>query len=749
MKSQVYGYMNWPRIEGIIYGEENAPRDVMQPKVVPEGVLVQGYFPGAVQVQISTAKGRRKFSMEKEDEAGYFAALLPYKRIPSYEFLIEDENGEIRSQRDLYGFSSLITEEDEKKFCAGVHYDIYEKLGAHYCVHEGVEGTAFAVWAPNALHVSVVGDFNQWDGRAYLMHRCPMSGIFELFIPQVKPGALYKYEIKVKGGSTILKADPYARQSEMPPATASVVPRPASFQWKDEKWMKERKKYAGKDVPVSIYEVNPFTWKAPGQEKTDSYQSLGRKLADYASSMGYTHVELTPVMEFLDEKGGGYSTFAYYSPSRRLGDYQDFMEMVEVLHEAGLGVILDWTPAQFPGVGAGLALFDGTCLYEPEWMERKYHPMWGTFLYKYASPMVRNFLIANACYWIHEFHVDGLRMDDVDAMLYLDYGRKDGEWLPNMYGTNENLEALEFLKHLNSIVEKNTPEVLMIAQEDGLWPELTDAVENDHLGFDYKWSGGWTKDFLDYLSKDSQGRVKHHDLLTVSMLYAYCEEYILTLASRDVGTYEEFLEKIAGSGQEKEAAVRAAYGYLMTHPGKKMTALDTEAPAAVQDYMKALQELYRSHPALYRMDDVTEGFEWVQLMKAQEQVVAFLRKTDDPMDTLLVICNFSDKAYENYSVGVPYPGKYKEILNSDQVKFGGTGVVNPRIKMSRKIECDERENSIAVKVPPMGITVFSYSQEIAKMKDNQTAKKTQKRKSPRNSKKKNLKEELSRKMQEE
>lgn len=750
MENQAYEYMNWPRIEGIVYGEENAPRDVMQPRIVPEGVLVQGYFPEAAKVTVETAKGRHKFVMEQEDEAGYFAAILPYKRIPSYEFLIENKEGTTSRRKDCYAFPSLITEEDEKKFCAGVNYEVYKKLGAHYCTNKGVEGTSFAVWAPNAVHVSVVGDFNQWDGRGTLMHRCPMSGIYELFIPGVKPGALYKYEIKVKGGNTILKADPYGGQSEMPPATASVVPDETAYAWQDDKWMKARKKYAGKDVPLSIYEADPFTWKAPDGKIPEDYKSLGRELAAYASKEGYTHVELTPVMEYLDEKSRGYTTFSYYSPSRRLGKRKDFMEMISTLHEAGVGVILDWTPAQFPGTSAGLALFDGTCLYEPDWIQRKYHAMWGTYLYKYGSPMVKNFLIANAWYWIREFHVDGLRFDDVDAMLYLDYGRKDGEWLPNMYGTNENLDAIEFLKHLNSIVKKKVPEVLLIAQEDGLWPDLTDSVENDHLGFDYKWSGGWTKDFLDYLSVDPQQRAGRHDELTLSMLYAYSEEYILTLASRDVGTYQEFLDKLPGSQQEKEATLRAAYGYLMTHPGKKMQALDADAPAPVQEYIKALNELYLGQPALYQKDDETEGFEWVQLMKAKEHIIAFLRKTDKPEDTLLVICNFSPETYENYSVGVPYPGKYKEILNSDAAKFGGTGAVNPRIKMSKKVECDEKENSITVKVPPLGISVFSYSQKVEKMTDNQGAKKAQRKRKTTSSKtKKSLKEEIEKKMQEE
>ena len=388
-------------------------------------------------------------------------------------------------------------------------------------------------------------------------------------------------------------------------------------------------------------------------------------------------------------------------------------------------MILDWSPAQFPRYAGGLEKFDGTPLYEVKDPEMAVHPMWGTMLYNYDSPMVMDFLISNACFWLEVFHVDGLRMDDVDAMLYLDYGRKDG-WTPNMYGSNENLPAIEFLKHLNSIVKKRDPGALLIAQEDGLWPELTDSVENDHIGFDYKWSGGWTRDFLFYLSVDPILRKNYHDQLTLSTLYAYSEHYILTLGNRDVGSLNEFMAKLPGDEKQKLAQVREAYSYMMVHPGCKMMAPGTDMPEGLAKCIQALNTLYKSSPALYQMDDEYDGFEWVQLMKYEENVITFLRKTEKPEETLLVICNFAAIPYENYQVGVPFAGKYKEIFNSDAVEFGGEGVVNSRVKTAKAEECDEREYSIKVKLPALGVSIYSCTPGKAPARKKVTAAKTAK-----------------------
>lgn len=694
MDEKLYKYMDWPRIEAVVYGEEVSPKDVMGPRITKDGVLIQGFFPEAKSAKVIA--GKKEYQMEMEDEAGYFAVLLPAKRIPKYSFLVQWEDYE-KQWTDPYQYSGQMLPEEEKAFCAGVYYELYKKLGAHLMTVDGVEGTYFAVWAPNAQRVSVVGDFNNWDGRFLMMHRMPMSGIFELFVPDIKAGTLYKYEIKEKSGKISLKADPYGFGAEKPKDCASVVTDLSGFSWDDGEWMEARKKYDDRKQPISIYETDITKWES------------GEELAEFMKETGYTHVEFKPVMEYLEEGTGGYSTSSYYAPTSRFGTPEKFQKAVNLLHQAEVGVILDWTPAQFPRFEGGLEKFDGTPLYEIPDESASVHPMWGTMLYNYGSPMVRDFLIANACFWTEVYHVDGFRMDDVDAMLYLDYGRNMGEWQPNLYGTNENLYAVEFLKHLNSIVKKRNPGVLLIAQEDGLWPELTDSVENDHLGFDYKWSGGWTRDFLEYLASEPENRKRSHDQLTLSTLYAYSEHYILILGSRDVGTLDDFRKRIWGDENQKEAEIRAAYGYMTLHPGCKMSAPDKEMPKALKEYIRDLNTLYKEQPALWKKDDDYEGLEWIQLMKYEENVLTFLRKTENPSETLLAVCNFAADTYENYQVGVPYAGKYKEIFNSDLKKYGGNGVGNPRVKTAKSQEWDERPYSIKMKIPALGILVFSVT----------------------------------------
>lgn len=696
MADKAYEYMDWPRIEAIVYGEEASPRDVMQPRVTEDGVLLQGFFPGTEAAEVVV--GKKSYPMILEDEAGYYAVMLPMKRIPEYCFRVT--RGSVKETfYDAYECPCQITEEEERAFCAGVYYKAYQKLGAHPGTYGGVRGTYFAVWAPNAIRVSVVGDFDRWDGRRLPMHRMPMSGIFELFVPGVKAGTAYQYEVKIKGGNIQRKSDPYGNGTQEPPSVLSVVADLGEFFWQDDEWMKERVKYESREVPVSIYETDITAWKN------------SRDLIEFVKETGYTHVEFHPVMEYLDQRSGGYSTSAYYSVTNRFGTADDLRALVEELHMAGIGVLLDWAPAQFPRFDAGLEKFDGTPLYEVQNPAMAVHPMWGTMLFNYGSPMVRDFLLSNAFFWLDEFHVDGFRLDDVDAMLYLDFGREAGHWTPNLYGSNENLQALEFIKHLNSIVKKYNPGVIMIAQEDGLWPQLTDSVENDHPGFDYKWSGGWTRDFLTYMETEPMRRNEHYDQMTLSMMYAYSEHYVLTLGKRGVGTTAEFLEKLPGSLKQKVAQLRAAYGYLTLHPGIKMTAPDFDITPELKEYIHDLNEFYKTNPALYLMDGNSDGFEWIRFTNYDENIVAFLRKTEKPEETLLAVCNFSPVSYDSYQVGVPFKGKYKEILNSDSGKYGGQGVVNVRVKASIDKECDNREFSLKLKLPAYGVTVFTCTPE--------------------------------------
>ncbi|MGI6068981.1 MAG: 1,4-alpha-glucan branching enzyme [Blautia sp.] len=738
MKDILYQYMDWPRIEAVVYGEERAPRDVMGPLVTDDGILLQCFFPQAERVSVEIGAQKKRYPMKRQDEAGYFACMVPGKEIPEYIYVVEKGKAEAARFQDPYAFPCQISELDEKRFLAGIHYEIYEKLGAHPMEVDGVQGVYFAVWAPNALRVSVVGDFNQWDGRRCPMHRMPASGIFELFLPGVEAGAIYKYEMKLKGGGICLKADPYANGTENLPGRASKVCDLDGYDWQDGQWQKKEEKGLP-GTPLCICEVDLASF-AEGLESKD-YRALGEAVAAYAGRMGYTHVELVPVMEY---KENPYATANYYAPTSRFGTAREFMEFVDILHQADIGVIMDWTPAHFPKDPQGLEAFDGTCLYENEDIRKKYHPMWGTLLYNFDSPLVRNFLIANAFFWMRKYHIDGLRMDDVDAMLYLDYGRGEGEWAPNIYGTNENLEAIEFMKHLNSVVRKENPGFLLIAQEDGLWPELTGDVDETHMGFDYKWNRGWTQDFLGYLKNDFPFRSSHHDELSLAMVYGYFESYILTLGRRDVTDTASFLAMLPGDKQQKEAGLKAAYGFQMCHPGGKMHMEMQDAPEGVAKCLEDLIHLYREYPAMHRMDGNPDGFEWVQLMRYEENVLTFLRKTEKEEDTLLVVVNFSPDPYEGYAIGVPYHGKYKEVFNSDKMIYGGSGFVNPRVKMSKKEECDEREHSIRVKVPPLGISIYAYSKVVEKVAGNTAAKK---KTAAKKAAAKNLKAELERKIE--
>ena len=622
-----------------------------------------------------------------------------------------------------------IGELDQYLFSMGTHYDIYKKMGAHEAVMNGKKGVYFAVWAPNAATVSVIGEFNGWREEANPMTRLEPSGIYEGFVVGAKVGMLYKFFIKTKDGRGLYKADPFANYAEQRPGTASRITDITKLRWSDAAWMEARKQRDNDSLPVSIYEVHPGSWKKhPHGEDEDgfyNYREFAKSLAEYVKEMGYTHVELMGIAEHPFDGSWGYQVTGYYAPTSRYGTPEDFAYMVNYLHKQKIGVILDWVPAHFPRDAHGLEEFDGGCVYEYADPKKGEHPEWGTKVFDFGKSEVKNFLIANALYWVEHFHIDGLRVDAVASILYLDYGRKDG-WTPNMYGSNENLQAIEFLKHLNSIVKKQYPGILLIAQEDGLWPELTDSVENDHIGFDYKWSGGWTRDFLFYLSVDPILRKNYHDQLTLSTLYAYSEHYILTLGSRDVGSLEEFMAKLPGDEKQKLAQVREAYSYMMVHPGCKMMAPGTDMPEGLAKCIQALNTLYKSLPALYQMDDEYDGFEWVQLMKYEENVITFLRKTEKPEETLLVICNFAAIPYENYQVGVPFAGKYKEIFNSDAVEFGGEGVVNSRVKTAKAEECDEREYSIKVKLPALGVSIYSCTPGKAPARKKVTAAKTAK-----------------------
>ena len=597
-------------------------------------------------------------------------------------------------------------------FHEGTNYKTYEYLGSHKLEQDGKEGVVFRTWAPNAAKISVVGEFNGWDEKKDPMERISEGGVWQCFIPdKVKEYDVYRYAVTTQDGEVLMKADPYAYHYETRPSNASKFYSLDGYEWNDNAWYQYKAKHSHYTNPVNIYEVHAGSWRKFADGNPFSYEKFADELIPYVKEMGYTHIELMPMTEYPYDGSWGYQVTGYFAPTARYGDPKEFMRFVDRCHQAGISVIMDWVPAHFPRDIHGLAKFDGTCCYEYADPRKGEHKDWGTLVFDYGRNEVISFLISSAVFWLEKYHIDGIRCDAVASMLYLDYGRNPGEWTPNIYGTNENLDALEFLKHLNSVIKERNPGLLLVAQENGLWPELTDSVENDHLGFDYKWSGGWTKDLLEYLSKDPIERKNYHDQLTMSMLYAYCEHYILTLGSRDVGTLKDFADKLPGSEEQKNAQIREAYAYMMLHPGCKMMAPDKDMPKELEVFVKDLNNMYLAHPALYQLDDEYDGFEWVQLMKYEENVIAFMRKTEKPEETVLAVCNFAAIPYENYNVGVPFAGKYKEIFNSDDKKYGGNGVVNTRVKAAKKAECDEREYSITVKLPALGVAVFTCTPE--------------------------------------
>ncbi|MCM1175234.1 MAG: 1,4-alpha-glucan branching protein GlgB [Blautia sp.] len=731
MNKKLYKLMNWAEIEGIIYSESDNPHEILGAHVSGGNVVIQAFLPEAKKVRVQPETGDKSYQMECVDESGYFAAMIPGKMLFSYEYIAEYEDGSLKKIKDAYRFKPQITKEDTEKFNAGIHYTIYEKLGAHPMKLDGVEGVYFAVWAPNAVRVSTVGDFNGWDGRVHQMRRLWDSGIFEIFIPGVKEGDCYKFELKVKGGMTYLKADPYAFGQQLRPDTASVVREIDGFEWEDARWMKERSEAQNVNAPVSIYELYLGSFAKPEDERPYlNYRELAPKIIDYVKKMHYTHIELMPVMEHPFDGSWGYQVIGYYAPTARYGTAEDFMYFMNEMHKAGIGVILDWVPAHFPRDTQGLSNFDGTCLYEHADPRQGSHPHWGTLIYNYGRPEVKNYLIANALYWLEQYHADGIRMDAVASMLYLDYGKNSGEWVANMYGGNENLEAVEFLKHLNSVVKKRDEGVLMIAEESTAWPKVTGDVEEDGLGFDLKWNMGFMNDYLSYIKNDPYFRSGSHNNLTFSMIYAYSEKFVLVFSHDEVVHGKAtMLGKMPGERKEQFANLRLTYAYLMTHPGKKLLfmgqdigeydewneeraveweLLENDDHKKLNKLVADLNKMYTTLPAMYQKDDSWEGFEWINCITPQACMLSYLRKAEKEEDTLVVIANFAN-AKQEFTVGVPYEGKYKEILNTDSRTYGGSGCVNKKELETSEREWDGKPYAIEMVSAPLSISIFSYT----------------------------------------
>jgi 1,4-alpha-glucan branching enzyme len=620
---------------------------------------------------------------------------------------------------------SLLTQDDLHLFNEGTHYRLYDKLGAHHMEHDGVQGTYFAVWAPNAERVYVIGDFNNWNKQFHPLRNKEQSGIWEAFVPNVVQGDIYKFHIISRhDGYRVDKADPFAVHTETPPKTGSVV-WDTGYEWGDQDWMRERHQYNALDAPMSIYEVHLGSWMRVPEEGNRSltYLELAPKLAEYVARTGFTHVEFLPVMEHPFYGSWGYQTTGYFASTSRYGTPQDFMYLIDQLHQHGIGVILDWVPSHFPSDEHGLAYFDGTHLFEHSDPRQGYHPEWNSYIFNYGRHEVRSFLISNALFWLDRYHVDGLRVDAVASMLYLDYARKEGEWIPNRYGGRENIEAIEFLRQFNAEVYEQFPDVQTIAEESTSWPMVSRPVYVGGLGFGLKWDMGWMHDTLEYMSKDPVYRKYDHNKLTFRLMYAFFENFVLPL-SHDEVVYGKgsLLRKMPGDDWQKFANLRLLLGYMYAQPGKKLLfmggelgqwdewyhemslswhLLDTPLHLSLHRWVEEINRAYRSEPALYEIDNDWSGFEWIDANDADNSVVSLLRKAKDERDTMLVVCNFTPVVRHNYRVGVPKVGVWRELLNSDASQYGGSNQGNMGGIASTPIPSHGRFHSINLTLPPL------------------------------------------------
>lgn len=738
MQEKLDQWINWTEYDELLEGCHNAPHNLLGLHEFGKGQVFTVYRPEAQKITVTDNKGNHPIELEQVgDGSGFFGKYVPsqkYKK--NYLLHIQYGENDVVVTADPYAFDSQLTDYDLYLFAEGNHYNIYEKLGAHPMKINGVEGVHFAVWAPHARAVSVVGDFNMWDGRLHLMRTLAVSGIYEIFIPNVKPGAVYKYQILTRNGDILMKADPYANCAQMRPDNASVVADLRGYAWNDKKWMAERQKESRKDLckkPMAIYEMHLGSWKKRVEDDDNgffSYRELAPMVADYVKEMGYTHVELMGIAEHPFDGSWGYQVTGYYAPTRRYGDPQDFMYFVDYMHEQGISVILDWVPAHFPKDAYGLGLFDGQPLYEHPDPRRGEHPHWGTYIFNYNKREVSNFLLANGLFWMKKFHVDGLRVDAVASMLYLDYGKDDGEWLPNEDGGNENYDAINLFRHMNSEFEKQVPGCMIIAEESTAWPKVTTPVAQNGLGFTFKWNMGWMNDFLEYMHMDPLFRSGNHGRLTFSMDYAYSENFVQVLSHDEVVHGKgSMINKMPGEVDDKFANLRAAYGFMYGHPGKKLLfmgqefaqyrewsekrsldwyLLGEERNAQMQSYVKELNKLYRENEALYVNDYDTMGFEWMSCMNADQSTVSFVRRGLTNKNQFLFVCNFTPVTREAFRVGVPCAGKYSLVLSSDEERFGGTGVKNKDIVTADKITFDGRDYSIEMTLPPLSVTVYRF-----------------------------------------
>ncbi|HMF56169.1 MAG TPA: 1,4-alpha-glucan branching protein GlgB [Pyrinomonadaceae bacterium] len=701
-----------------------SPHSILGAHTLSQGVIVRALRPDAVRVNL-LIDGDEPREMMQSHPSGFFELhVADRNEVFPYRLEAHYGDGNVFTQRDPYSFLPTVSEFDLHLFGEGHHEKIYEKLGAHMSEINGIDGVSFAVWAPHARGVSVVGDFNSWDGRLHQMRLLGASGVWEIFVPDLSAGALYKFEIHPARGLPFLKADPYAFYTEVPPATSSVVFERA-YSFNDEEWIGKRERSEHQKEPLSIYEAHLGSWRRVAEEENRplTYREIAAPLADYVTEMGFTHVEFMPLKEHPYGGSWGYQVGNYYAPSARYGTPDDFRYLVDYLHGRGLGVIMDWVPAHFPKDAYALGRFDGFAIYEHADPRQGEHPDWGTYIFNYGRNEVRNFLIANALYWVDEFHIDGLRVDAVASMLYLDYSRDAGQWIPNKYGGRENIEAIELLKELNEIIHARHRGVMMVAEESTAWPGVSRPVYAGGLGFDFKWNMGWMHDTLEYFKKDPVHRLYHHDKLTFGIWYAWSEHFILPFSHDEVVHMKgSLINKMPGDLWQRFANLRALLAYMWAHPGKKLLfmggefgqwrewseersldwhLLNENFHRGLHDMVRELNRVYVGNSAFWEGDDTPAGFQWIDASNAPENTIAFLRIAPASGRVIVCVSNFSPVVRRSYRVGLPRPGIYREILNTDAQNFGGSNVLNPAEFEAEEHAFHGQPFSFALTIPPL------------------------------------------------
>ena len=729
----------------IVNGEHSDPHTVLGMHEMEEdgrkAVVVRAFLPNAAGLTvIDYANKRKKYPMERLHADGFFeVTIADREEWFRYQLEYTDADGNTWRSYDPYSFSPTLSEFDRHLFGAGTHYEIYEKMGGRLMTHEGARGAAFSVWAPNAKAVSVIGDFNNWDARRSPMRRLGESGIWELFLPAAAEGDKYKFHVTQCDGRVVDKTDPYGVYAEVRPNNASVLYPLKRYKWKDRRWMTARRKYDFRTAPMNIYEVHLGSWKRAEGDRFLTYTELAEQLIPYVKEMGYTHIEMLPVEEHPFDGSWGYQVTGYYAPTSRYGSPDEFKQFVDACHQNGISVILDWVPAHFPKDDFALARFDGTALYEHQDPRLGEHIQWGTYIFNYGRKEVANFLLANALYWMDIFHIDGLRVDAVASLLRLDFCKEEGQWLPNVYGGSENLEAIEFLKHLNSIFKKEhmnsviaerEPGALMIAEDSTAWPGVTKKVDEGGLGFSLKWNMGWMNDFLSYIKLDPIYRKYHQNKLTFGMAYHYAENFVLVLSHDEVvHTKSSMIGKMPGDVWQSFANLRLSYGFMMGHPGKKLLFMGGEFAQysewsearsldwhllqyadhqEMQAYVKELNHLYAEESAFWAEDFDPNGFQWIECDDAESSIVSFVRRSQEK--ELVFLCNFTPVVHRGFSLGVPQEGVYHERLNSDAARFGGSDVINAVPLQSRAEPAGRCPFRIELDVPPLGMVILEREQ---------------------------------------